>query len=131
MATEGSSSSSSRCNRATEEEKVVMFLRCNCQATRKVSHSNQNPGRGYYKCMWCEKFVKWADEAKCDCDKKILKSFNEVKVELTEIWMMLKLIEKGQNIMLMLLVAVIIIVLFVMVVWRVGEHIYVYQKARL
>ena len=60
--------------------------------------------------------MKWADEAKCDCDKKILKSFNEVKVELTEIRMMLKLIENGQNIMLMLLVAVIIIVSFVMVV---------------
>ena len=116
MAIEGSSSSSSRCNRATEEEQVVMCPRCNCQATKKVSHSNQNSGRGYYKCMRCEKFVKWADEAKCDCDKKILKSFNEVKVELTEIRVMLKLIEKGQNIMLMLLVAVIIIVSFVMVV---------------
>jgi len=53
--------------------------------------------------------VKWTDELNCDCDEKILKSFNKVKVELTEIRMMLKLIGKGKNMMLMLLITVILI----------------------
>ncbi|KAJ8421283.1 hypothetical protein Cgig2_023855 [Carnegiea gigantea] len=95
MPIEGSSSSS-KCNRATEEEQVIMYPRCNSQATRKVSHSNQNLRRGYYKRVQCKKFVKWTDEINCHWDKKIFKSFNEVKVELTEIRMMLKLIEKGK-----------------------------------
>ena len=74
------------------------------------------PRKGYYKCLPCKKFVKCAVDINCNRNKMIVKSFNEVKVELAEIRMLLKLIEKEQNFILMLLIAVIVIFSFLMVI---------------
>ena len=73
------------------------------------------PERGYYKCLQCEIFVKWADNGKCDCNKMIIRSFKEEKGELAKIRILLKLIEKAQNFMLMLLIIVFVIVSFLVV----------------
>ena len=45
-----------------------------------------------------------------------MKSFNEVKGELAKIRMLVKLIKKGQNFMLILLIAIIAFVSFLMVI---------------
>ena len=89
--------------------------RCHTQGARKVSHSSQNPGREYIKCLRCDKFLKWVNHEN-DIDSRIIMMLTEIKNELAELRMMVKLIEKGQSTMYMLLVGVIVVLGIVVIV---------------
>uniref|UniRef100_A0A7C9A184 Uncharacterized protein n=1 Tax=Opuntia streptacantha TaxID=393608 RepID=A0A7C9A184_OPUST len=107
-------SSSSRNNSRFERE-VIIRPRCNVEGIRKVLQSTTNPGRVYFKCANSDKFLGWADEVKQNMEGKILTDIAEVKKEVTELKMIVKMIEKGQSVVIMLLIAV-IVVLTVMLV---------------
>ncbi|KAJ8424079.1 hypothetical protein Cgig2_025232 [Carnegiea gigantea] len=52
-------SSSLRNNLASEcKDGIAVCRRCNCESVKKVSHLSQNPGRIYFKCLRCNKFLK-------------------------------------------------------------------------
>jgi len=70
---------------------------CNVQGTRKVSQSTTNPGRVYITCTSCDKFLGWTDELKQNMEAKILREIEEVKKEIREMKMIMKMIEKGQS----------------------------------
>jgi len=107
---QGSSSSRNNCR---FEREVIICPRCNVEGIRKVSQSTTNPGRVYFKCANCDKFLGWADEVKQSMEGEILTDIAEVKKEVTEL--IVKMIEKGQSVIIMLLIAV-IVVLTVMLV---------------
>ena len=71
------------------------------QGARKVSHSSQNPGREYIKCLQCDKFLKLVNHEN-DMERRIIMMLAEIKNKLSELRMMGKLIEKGQSTMYML-----------------------------
>ncbi|KAJ8439118.1 hypothetical protein Cgig2_027044 [Carnegiea gigantea] len=71
--------------------------RCHMQGIRKVSHSSQNPGRGYMKCLRCNKFLKWVNDDN-EMEKRILMMLTEINKELSELRILVKLIEKGQSV---------------------------------
>ncbi|KAJ8420925.1 hypothetical protein Cgig2_030219 [Carnegiea gigantea] len=73
------------------------------QGIGKVSHSSQNPGREYMKCLRCDKFLKWVNDDN-GMGKRILVMLTEIKKEFSELRMLVKLIEKGQSVVYMLLV---------------------------
>jgi len=60
------------------------------QGIRKVSHSSQNPGREYMKCLRCDKFLKWVNDDN-EMEKRILVMLTEIKKELSELRMLVKL----------------------------------------
>ena len=106
-------SSSSRSNELNEGDGVCP--RYHMQGARKVSHSSQNPGREYVKCLRCDKFLKWVNHED-DIQRQIIMMLSEIKNELSELRMMVKLIEKGQSTMYMLLVGVIVVLGIVVIV---------------
>ena len=85
------------------------------QGIRKVSHSSQNQGREYIKCLRCDKFLKWVNDDN-EMEKRILVMLTEIKKELSELRMLVKLIEKGQSVVYMLLIGIIVALVIVMVV---------------
>ncbi|KAJ8442795.1 hypothetical protein Cgig2_016261 [Carnegiea gigantea] len=91
--------SSSRSNQLGDD---CICLRCHMQGIRKVSHSSQNPGREYMKCLQCDKFLKWVNDDN-EMEKRLLVMLTEIK-ELSELRMLVKLIEKGQSVVYMLLI---------------------------
>jgi len=48
----------------------------------KVARSRQNPGRSFYKCIGCGRFIKWAtpEEGDGSSEKGMLMEGNEGKV---------------------------------------------------
>jgi len=109
-------SSSSRNNSGSRFEREVMICgRCNVQGTRKISQSTTNPGRVYMKCMNCDKFLGWADEVKQNMDGKMLTDIEELKKEVRELKMIVKMIEKGQSVVIMLLIAIIVVLTIMLV----------------
>ena len=80
-----------------------------------MSHSSQNPGKEYIKCLQCYKFFKWVNHED-DIQRQIIMMLSEIKNELSELRMMVKLIEKGQSTMYMLLVGVIVVLGIVVIV---------------
>ena len=85
--------SSSRSNQLSEFGDDCIYPRCHMQGTKKVSHSSQNPGREYIKCLRCDKFLKWVNDDN-EMEKRILLMLTEIK-EVSELRMLVKLIEKG------------------------------------
>ena len=77
------------------------------QGIKKVSHSSQNPGREYTKCLRCDKFLKWVNDDN-EMEKRILVVLTEIKKELLELRMLVKLIKKGQSVVYMLLIGIIV-----------------------
>lgn len=96
--------SSSRSNELGDD---CVCPRCHMLGIRKVSHSSQNPGREYIKCIRCDKFLKWVNDDN-EMEKRILGMLTEMKKDLTELRMVVKLIEKGQSVVYILLIGVII-----------------------
>ncbi|KAJ8438210.1 hypothetical protein Cgig2_001928 [Carnegiea gigantea] len=88
-------SSSSRRNLASED--IAVCRRCNCEGVRKVSHSSQNPGRLYFKCLSCDKFLKWAANEGSQ-ERAVVVDVDLLKKELMEMKLMLKFIEKGSDV---------------------------------
>ena len=92
-----------------------MCPRCNIEGIRKVSQLSQNPGRIYAKCLRCEKFLGWVDEANPNLGKRLLSEIEIVKHELKELKMMLKILEKVQIILAMLEIGVIVLLALVLI----------------
>ena len=107
--------SSSRSNQLSEFDDDCICPRYHMQGTRKVSNSSQNPGREYIKSLRCDKFLKWVNDDN-EMEKKIIVMVTEIKKELSELRMLVKLIEKGQSIVYMLLIGIIVALVLVMVV---------------
>ncbi|KAJ8441653.1 hypothetical protein Cgig2_019787 [Carnegiea gigantea] len=104
--------SSSRSKLASED--IAVYQRCNCEGVQKVSHSSQNPGRSYFKCLRCDKFLKWvANEG--PQERPMVVDVDIVKKELMEMRLMLKSIEKGQTLIVILLIVVIVLIAMVVV----------------
>ncbi|KAJ8439902.1 hypothetical protein Cgig2_003968 [Carnegiea gigantea] len=103
-------SSSSRRKLASED--IAVCQRCNCEGVRKVSHSSQNPGRLYFKCLSCDKFLKWAANEGSQ-ERAVVVDVDLLKKELMEMKLMLKFIEKGQTLIVMLLIVVIVLIVMV------------------
>ncbi|KAJ8443799.1 hypothetical protein Cgig2_017280 [Carnegiea gigantea] len=103
-------SSSSRRKLASED--IAVCRRCNCEGVRKVSHSSQNPGRLYFKCLSCDKFLKWAANEGSQ-ERAVVVDVDLLKKELMEMKLMLKFIEKGQTLIVMLLIVVIVLIVMV------------------
>ena len=85
------------------------------QAARKVSHSSQNLQREYIKCLRCDKFLKWINHEN-DMERQIMMMLTDIKNELSELRMLVKLIEKGQSTIYMLLVGIIVVLGIVVIV---------------
>ncbi|KAJ8423916.1 hypothetical protein Cgig2_014318 [Carnegiea gigantea] len=92
---EGSSSSWSKLG----SDDIAVYRRCNCEGVRRVSHSSQNPGRMYFRCLRCDKFLKWAADEGPE-ERQVVVEVDEVKKELIERRLILKFIEKGQALIL-------------------------------
>ena len=107
-------SSSSRNNNRFDRE-VIICARCNVEGIKKVSQSTTNPGRVYIKCTNCDKFLGWADEVKQNMEGRILTDIAEVKKEVAELKMIVKMIEKGQSVVIMLLIAIIVMLTLMLV----------------
>ncbi|KAJ8452627.1 hypothetical protein Cgig2_004963 [Carnegiea gigantea] len=73
-----------------------------CKGMRKVSNSSQNPGRMYAKCLRCDTFLEWVDEANPNLENRLLTEIEIVKHELMELKMVFKILEKGQSVLAML-----------------------------
>jgi len=80
-----------------------------------VSYSSQNLGRGYIKCLRCDKFLKWVNEGN-EMEKRIMMMLTEIKKEQSELRMLFMLVEKGKSIVFMLLIGIIVALAIVMVV---------------
>ena len=87
-------------------------LRCNVQGARRESQLSSNPERVYVKCMQCDEFLSWVDAMGQNLDAKISSEIQAIRKEFKE----LKMIEKGQSIVVMLLIAVIIVQSIVMTI---------------
>ena len=107
--------SSSRSNQLNEFDDDCIYPRCHMQGIRKVSHSSQNLGREYMKCIGCDKFLKWVNDDN-EMEKRILLMLTEIKKELSELRMLVTLIENGQSVVYMLLIGIIVALVIVMVV---------------
>ncbi|KAJ8447997.1 hypothetical protein Cgig2_028873 [Carnegiea gigantea] len=105
-------SSSSRSKLASED--IAVCRRCNCEGMRKVSNSSQNPGRLYFKYLRCDKFLKWAPNEGPQ-ERPVVVNVDIVKKELMEMRLMLKFIEKGQTLIVILLIVVIVLIAMVVV----------------
>ncbi|KAJ8440760.1 hypothetical protein Cgig2_005491 [Carnegiea gigantea] len=105
-------SSSSRNKLASED--IAVCRRCNCEHVQKVSHSSQNPGRLYFKYLRCDKFLKWAANEGPQ-ERPVIVDVDIVKKELMEMRLMLKFIEKGQTLIVVLLIVVIVLIAMVVV----------------
>ena len=103
-------SSSSRSKLASED--IAVCRRCNCEGVRKVSHLSQNPGRLYFKCLRCDKFLKWAANEGPQ-ERPVVVDVDLLKKELMEMRLMLKFIEKGQTLIVILLIVVIVLIVMV------------------
>ncbi|KAJ8432673.1 hypothetical protein Cgig2_033999 [Carnegiea gigantea] len=90
-------SSSSRSKLASED--IAVCRRCNCEGVRKVSHSSQNLGRLYFKCLRCDKFLKWAANEGPQ-ERPVVVDVDIENKELMEMRLMLKFIKKGQTLIL-------------------------------
>ncbi|KAJ8425505.1 hypothetical protein Cgig2_015879 [Carnegiea gigantea] len=88
-------SSSSRSKLASKD--IAVCRRCNCEGVRKVSHSSQNPGRLYFKCLRCDKFLKWAANEGPQ-ERPVVVDVDIAKKELKKMRLMLKFIEKGSDV---------------------------------
>ncbi|KAJ8444175.1 hypothetical protein Cgig2_030995 [Carnegiea gigantea] len=88
-------SSSSRSKLASED--IAVCRRCNCEGVRKVSHSSQNSKRLYFKCLRCDKFLKWAANEGPQ-ERSVVVDVDIVKKELMEMRLMLKFIENGSDV---------------------------------
>ncbi|KAJ8446753.1 hypothetical protein Cgig2_002708 [Carnegiea gigantea] len=76
-------STSSR--RGDHEQATVMCPKCNIEGMRKVSHSSQNPGKMHAKCLRCEKFLGWVDEANPNLERRLLRPLTtDVAWEVSE-----------------------------------------------
>jgi len=106
-------STSSRTN--NDEQESVKCPRCNLQGMRKVSQSSQNPGKVYVKCLRCEKFLGWVDEENPNLERRLLCEIEEVKHQLRELKIMVKILEKGQSILAILEVGVIVLLAIVLI----------------
>ena len=108
---QGSSSSWSSHN---EHEVQPVCPRCNVPGARRVSH----PGRVYMKCMQCDKFLGWADVVRQNSsnEAKILGDIQAMRQELRELKMIMQMTEKGQSIIVMLLIFVIIVQSIVIII---------------
>jgi len=107
--------SSSRSNELNHYEDDDICPRCHMQGARKVSLSSQNPGREYMKCLRCDKFLKWVNHEN-DMERRIIMMLTDIKNKLSELRMLVKLIEKGQSIMYMLLVGIIVVLGIVVII---------------
>ena len=92
------------------EHEFVTWPRCNVQGTRRVSQSSNNLGRVYMKFMQCDKFLGWANAVRqsSNNEAKILGDIQAMRQELRELKMIMQMIEKGQSIIVTLLIVVII-----------------------
>ncbi|KAJ8430018.1 hypothetical protein Cgig2_008457 [Carnegiea gigantea] len=73
--------SSSRSNQLGDD---CICPKCHMQGIRKVSHSSENPGREYMKCLRCDKFLKWVNDDN-EMEKRNLVMLTEIKKELSEL----------------------------------------------
>ena len=92
--------------------------RCNVLDARRVSPSSNNPGRVYKKCMQCDKFLGWTDAVRHNSsnEAKILGDIQAMRQQLRKLKMIMQMIEKGQGIIIMLLIAIIIVQSIVMII---------------
>ena len=88
-------SSYSRSNQLARFDDADICPRCHMQGTWKVSHSTQNLGREYIKCLRCDKFLKWINHNN-DMEKRIMMMLTEIKNELSELRMLVKLLKKDK-----------------------------------
>ena len=98
------------------EHEFVTCSRSNVQGTRSVSQLSNNPERVYMKCVQCHEFLGWADVMRQNLDAKILSEIQAMRQEFRELKMIVQMIEKGQSIIAMLLIAVIIVQSIVMII---------------
>ena len=68
------------------------------------------------KCLQCDEFLSWADAVGQNLDAKILREIQPMRQEFRELKMIVQMIEKGQSIIIMLLIAVIIVQSIVMII---------------
>jgi len=73
------------------------------------------PKKGIIKCLRCEKFLKCVNHEN-DKKKRITMMLTNIKNELSKLRMLVKLIEKGQSTIYMLLVGIIVVLGIVLVV---------------
>uniref|UniRef100_A0A7C9D670 Uncharacterized protein n=1 Tax=Opuntia streptacantha TaxID=393608 RepID=A0A7C9D670_OPUST len=105
--------SSSRTNELNHDDDICP--RCHMQGARKLFHSSQNPRREYRKCLRCDKFLKWVNHEN-DMERRIMMMLTDIKNELSELRMLVKLIEKGQSTIYMLLVGITVVLGIVVIV---------------
>ena len=106
-------SASSR--RSDHEQGTIMCSRCNIEGMKKVSNSRQNPGRMYAKCLRYEQFLGWVDEANPSIELRMLSEMEIVRNDVRELKMMLRILEKGQSILVMLEIGIIVLLMLVLV----------------
>ena len=92
-----------------------MCPRCNIQGMRKVSPPSQNSSRMYAKCLRCEKFLGWVDEANPNLEKRLLSETEMVKHVPRELKMVFKILEKGHSILALLEIGVIVLLALVLI----------------
>ena len=66
--------------------------------------------------LQCDKFLKWVNHEN-DMERQIMTMLTDIKNELSELRMLVKLIEKGQSTIYMMLVGVIVVLGIVVIVW--------------